>query len=75
MGMKALWLAFGAATFYIVGLFAVPAVIVILRNSGVGISGDTATDLTRLAALMMGALGGALGLRHAQKVEARRGNA
>ncbi len=75
MGMKALWLAFGAATFYIVGLFAVPAVIVVLRNSSVGISGDTATDLTRLAALLMGALGGALGLRHAQKVEARRGNA
>lgn len=75
MGMKALWLAFGAATFYIVGLFTVPAVIVVLRNSGLGIPGDTATDLTRLAALLMGALGGALGLRHAQKVEARRGNA
>ena len=74
MGMKALWIAFGAATFYIVGLFMVPAVIVVLRNSDVGIAGDTATDLTRLAALLMGALGGALGLRHAQKVEARRGD-
>ena len=72
MGLKALWIAFGAATFYIVGLFMVPAVIVVLRNSGVGIAGDTATDLTRLAALLMGALGGALGLRHALKVEARR---
>jgi hypothetical protein len=75
MGMKALWIAFGAATFYIVGLFAVPAVIVLLRNSGFGIAGDAATDLTRLGALLMGALGGALGLRHAQKVEARRGDA
>ena len=75
MGMKALWLAFGAATFYIVGLFAMPAVLVVLRNSGVGISDDTATNLTRLAALLMGALGGALGLRHAQNVEARRGGA
>lgn len=75
MGMKALWLAFGAATFYIVGLFAMPAVLVVLRNSGVGISDDTATNLTRLAALLMAALGGALGLRHAQQVEARRGNA
>lgn len=73
MGMKALWIAFGAATFYIVGLFTVPAVIVVLENAGVAeIGADTATDPTRLAALLMGALGGALGLRHAQRVEARR---
>ena len=75
MGMKALWIAFGAATFYLVGLFTVPAIIVVLRNSGVGIAGDTATDITRLAALLVGALGGAIGLRHAQKVEARRRSA
>lgn len=72
MGMKVLWIVFGAATFYIVGLFSLPAVIVVLRNSGVAIAGDTATDLTRLAALLMGALGGALGLRHAQKAEGSR---
>ena len=73
VGIKLLWLVFGAATFYVVGLFTVPAVIVVLRNSGVEIADDTATDLTRLAALLMAALGGALGLRHAQKIEAQRG--
>ena len=73
--MKVLWIVFGAATFYLVGLFTVPAVIVVLRNSWTGIAGDTATDLTRLGALLMGALGGTLGLRHAQKVETRRGGA
>lgn len=72
MGMKALWIAFGAATFYLVARFAVPAVIVVLRNAGVDVSGSTATDVTRLAALLTAALGGALGLRHAQTVAARR---
>ena len=72
VGIKALWIAFGAAAFYVVGALAVPIVIVMLRNSGVGIAGDTAIELTRLAALLMGALGGAFGLRHAQRLHARR---
>lgn len=72
MGLKALWLAFGAAAFYVVALIAVPTVIVVLRNQGVEVSGKTATNVTRLAALLAAALGGALGMRHAQKLEARR---
>jgi hypothetical protein len=53
----------------------IPIVIVVLRNRGVDVSDEAATNVTRLAALLASALGGALGLRHAQKVVARRGNA
>jgi len=73
MGLKALWIAFGAATFYLVAVIAVPTAIVVLRNRGGDISAEAATNVTRLAALLVSALGGALGLRHAQKVLARRG--
>ena len=72
MGLKALWIAFGAAMFYLVAAIAVPTVIVVLRDRGGDISAEAATNLTRLAALLASALGGALGLRHAQKVQARR---
>lgn len=72
MGLKALWIAFGAATFYVVTAVVVPTVIVIFRDGGVDISDETATNVTRLAALLASALGGALGLRHAQKLQARR---
>ena len=71
MGLKALWIAFGAATFYVVGAVAVPGLIVLLRGRGVEIGTEAATNLTRLAALLTSALGGALGLRHAQKVTER----
>ena len=73
MGLKALWIAFGAAAFYLVAAIAVPTVIVFLRDRGVDISDEAATNLTRLVALLASALGGALGLGHAQKVQARRG--
>ena len=73
MGLKALWIAFGAATFYVVTAVAVPTLIVVLRDRGVDISNETATNVTRLAALLASALGGALGLRHAQKLKVRRG--
>ena len=72
MGLKALWIAFGAAAFYVVALLAVPTVIVVLRERGFDISSETATNITRLAALLASALGGALGLRHAHKLQARR---
>ena len=72
MGMRAVWIAFGAATFYIVGAIAVPLIVVFLRNRGVEIDEALATNLTRLGALLAAALGGALGLRQAQRVEARR---
>jgi hypothetical protein len=72
MGIKVLWIVFGAATFYVVGALLVPVAITVLWNSGVAIAGDTVTQLSRLTALVMAALGGTLGLRHAQKVEARR---
>jgi hypothetical protein len=68
MGMKALWIVFGAAVGYIAGLVLAPIAVVVLRNSGVEISDETATNVTRLAALLALALGGAIGLRHAQKV-------
>ena len=72
MGLKALWIAFGAATFYVVTLVVVPTVIVVLRERGVDVSDETATNVTRLAALLASALGGALGLRHAQKIKRSR---
>ena len=75
MGLKALWIAFGAATFYIVGAVAIPGLIVLLRGRGVEVGAESATNLTRLAALLASALVGALGLRHAQKVVERRGDA
>lgn len=68
MGLKALWIVFGAATGYIAGFVLAPILVVVLRNGGVEISDETATNVTRLAALLTLALGGALGLRHAQKV-------
>jgi hypothetical protein len=73
MGLKALWIAFGAATLYAAAAVAIPTLIVALRDRGIEVGADTATNVTRLAALLMSALGGALGLRHAQKVQARRG--
>lgn len=73
MGLKALWITFGAATLYVVAFVAVPAGIVVLRQRGVDISDETATNVTRLAALLASALGGALGLHHAQKLQQRRG--
>ena len=73
MGLKALWITFGAATFYVVAVLAVPTVIVVMRGRGVDISDDAATNVTRLAALLTSALGGVLGLRHAQKLTERRG--
>jgi hypothetical protein len=72
MGLKALWIAFGAATFYVVAAVAVPTLIVVLRERGVEIGDEAATNVTRLAALLGSALGGALGLRHAHKLQARR---
>jgi hypothetical protein len=72
MGLKALWIAFGAATFYVATAIAVPTVIVILRDRGVDIGDETATNVTRLAALLASALGGALGLRHAQRLQQSR---
>ncbi|HJR89065.1 MAG TPA: hypothetical protein VJ782_02785 [Aeromicrobium sp.] len=67
MGLKALWLAFGGAVGYVAGFVLVPIVVVVLRNGGMEISDGTAANLTRLAALLTSALGGALGVRHAQK--------
>ncbi len=72
MGLKALWIAFGAATFYLVAAIAVPMVVVVLRDRGVDISDEAAANLTRLVALLGSALGGALGLRHAQRVQRSR---
>lgn len=72
MGLKALWIAFGAATLYVVSAIAVPTVVVALRNRGFDISDATATNITRLVALLASALGGALGLRHAQKLQRSR---
>jgi hypothetical protein len=71
MGMRAVWIAFGAATFYIGGAILVPMAVVVLRQRGVEIDDSLARDLTRLGALLAAALGGAIGLRHAQKLEAR----
>jgi hypothetical protein len=71
MGMKALWIVFGAAVGYVAGFVLVPIIVVVVRNGGVEIADDTATNLTRLAALLASALGGALGLRHAQKRQSR----
>ena len=68
MGLKGLWIVFGAAAGYVVGFVLVPIVVVVLRNGGVEISDGTAANLTRLAALLASALGGVIGLRHAQKV-------
>ena len=75
MGMRAVWIAFGAATFYVGGAIVVPLIIVMLRSRGIEVGHALATDLTRLGALVASALGGALGLRHAQKLERRRGEA
>lgn len=75
MGMRAVWIAFGAATFYVGGAIVVPLIIVVLRSRGIEIDRSLATDLTRLGALLASALGGAVGLRHAQKLERRRGDA
>jgi hypothetical protein len=72
MGMRAVWIAFGAATFYIGGAILVPMAVVVLRQRGVEIDDSLARDLTRLGALLAAALGGLVGLRHAQKLEARR---
>jgi hypothetical protein len=72
MGIKALWIVFGAAAFYALAAALVPVLIVVLHGSGVEISHETATNVTRLIALLASALGGALGVRHAQKMEARR---
>jgi hypothetical protein len=75
MGMRAVWVAFGAATFYIVAAVAMQTIVVVLRSRGVEISDELARDLTNLGALLVAALGGALGMRHAQKIEARRDEA
>jgi len=72
MGLKALWIAFGAATFYVVAAVAVPTIIVVLRERGAVVSEETATNVTRLAALLASALGGVLGLRHAQRIRRSR---
>lgn len=72
MGIKLLWIAFGAAVFYVIAVLLVPTVVVVLRDRGVDISDQAATNVTRLVALFTTALGGALGLRHAQKVVAQR---
>jgi hypothetical protein len=73
MGLKALWIAFGAAAFYVVAALAVPTVIVVLRERGVEIGAEAATNITRLTTLLASPLGGVLGLRHAQRLKARRG--
>jgi hypothetical protein len=73
MGLKALWIAFGAATFYVVAGLAVPTVMVVLRERGVEIGAEAATNITRVTTLLASPLGGVLGLRHAQKRKARRG--
>jgi len=75
MGLKALWIVFGAAVGYVAGFVLVPIIVVGLRSGGVDIGGEAVTNVTRLAALLALALGGALGLRHAQKVAARRNEA
>ncbi|MFL6091195.1 MAG: hypothetical protein ACJ71Z_13760 [Aeromicrobium sp.] len=69
MGMRLAWMAFGAAVFYLVAAIAVPTIIVVLRNRGVEIDDDAAMNLTRLVAVIATPLGGALGMRHARKVE------
>ena len=71
MGMRVMWIAFGAATFYLVAAIAVPTIIVVLRNRGIDVSGEAAKNVTRLAALIATPVGGALGMRHARKVEER----
>lgn len=68
MGIKALWIVFGAAVGYVAGFLLVPIAVVGVRGAGLEVSDATAANLTRLAALLMLALGGALGLRHAQKI-------
>jgi hypothetical protein len=73
MGMRVVWIAFGAATFYLVAAIAVPTVIVVLRHRGVDVDQAWATNVTRLGLLIATPLGGVLGLRHARSVEARRG--
>jgi hypothetical protein len=73
MGLKALWIAFGGATFYVVAALAVPTVIVVLRERGIEIGADAATNITLLTALLASPLGAVLGLRHAQRLKARRG--
>jgi len=73
MGLKALWIAFGGATFYVVAALAVPTVIVVLRERGIEIGADAATNITLLTALLASSIGGVLGLRHAQRLKARRG--
>jgi hypothetical protein len=73
MGIKVLWVVFGAAAFYAIASAAVPTLIVVLRGQGVDISPETAANVTRVAALLISPLGGALGLRHAQKVVTQRG--
>jgi hypothetical protein len=72
MGLKLLWIVFGATVSYAIAALLVPTVVVVLRNRGVDISDDAATNVTRLVALLATALGGALGLRHAQTVVAQR---
>lgn len=67
MGIKALWIVFGAAASYAIAALATPFAIVVLRTRGVAISDATLSNVTGLAALLASALGGALGLRHAQK--------
>ena len=72
MGLKLLWIVFGAAASYAIAALLVPTMVVVLRSRGVDISDDAATNVTRLVALLATALGGALGVRHAQKVVAQR---
>lgn len=72
MGMRVVWIAFGAATFYLIAAIAVPTVVVVLRSRGVDVDSEATRNITRLAAMIMVPLGGALGMRHALKLEAER---
>lgn len=73
--MRAVWIAFGAATFYIAGAIVVPMAVVLLRTRGHEVDDSVAWGLTRLGALLAAALGGVVGLRHAQRLERRRDQA
>jgi len=73
MGMRVVWVAFGAATFYIVAAVVVQAIVVVLQSRGVAISDVLSKDVTQLGALLVAALGGTLGFRHAKRIEERHG--
>jgi hypothetical protein len=75
MGMRVVWIAFGAATSYIVAAIAGQTLVLVLRSRGADISDEVARNLVSLGALVVSAIGGALGMRHALKIEARRDEA